>query len=238
MEAGLAQVVGEVGGRFSAETTQFLLCLASAKMRDVPQLLQRGVDEAATARASAFFLHDRDCSSGVDGHTPSVHEVLGGGGGWATCVSPAQKKKKVGCAADGTPHILQERARSSCEPTPPNTTVAVWERKHTWQYLQQHANATCWSSPCESCRCSEGASMEWRLQQESSVAVRNSFQQSTFLCSTTQAAETCGVATVAVEGQESLMHRGMFPQSSVLKAADVTQLQHIDPVATVSPACV
>ena len=66
----------------SDETAQFLRGLASAKVRDVPQILQGRAHAAwmrrwSSARAFALSLLDRDCSTGVDGHTPSVHEVLG-----------------------------------------------------------------------------------------------------------------------------------------------------------------
>ena len=81
-------LAGEVGGRFSDETAQFLRGLASAEVRDVPQILQGRAHAAwmrrwssilacAAARAFALSLLDRDCSTGVGGHTRSVHEVLG-----------------------------------------------------------------------------------------------------------------------------------------------------------------
>ena len=87
-QARLVVLAGEVGGRFSDETAQFLRGLASAKVPDVPQILQGRAHAAwmrrwssilacAAARAFALSLLDRDCSTGVDGHTPSVHEVLG-----------------------------------------------------------------------------------------------------------------------------------------------------------------
>ena len=86
--ARLVVLAGEVGGRFSDETAQFLRGLASATVRDVPQILQgrahatwmrrwSSILACAAARAFALSLLDRDCSTGVDGHTPSVHEVLG-----------------------------------------------------------------------------------------------------------------------------------------------------------------
>ena len=86
-EARYPELVGN-GGRFSDETAQFLRGSASAKVRDVPQILQGRAHTAwmrrwssilscAAARAFALSLLDRDCSIGVDGHTPSVHEVLG-----------------------------------------------------------------------------------------------------------------------------------------------------------------
>ena len=86
--ARLVVLAGEVGGRFSDETAQFLRALASAKVREVPQLLQGRAHAAwlrrwsamlacAAARAYALSLLDRDCSAGVDGPTPSMHEVLG-----------------------------------------------------------------------------------------------------------------------------------------------------------------
>ena len=81
-------LAGEVGGRFSSETAQFLQDLAKAKDREVPQLL-KGRALAAwiirwssmltcpTARAFAISLLEGDSSEGVDGPTPSVHAVLG-----------------------------------------------------------------------------------------------------------------------------------------------------------------
>ena len=86
--ARLVVLAGEVGGRFSGETASFLLFLAAAKVRGVPELLQGRALAAwlsrwgsmlacAAARAFALSLLDRDCSAGVDGPTPSVHEVLG-----------------------------------------------------------------------------------------------------------------------------------------------------------------
>ena len=86
--ARLVVLAGEVGGRFSEETASFLRGLAAAKVRDVPEFLQGRARAAllrrfgsmlacAAARAFALSLLDRDCSAGVDGPTPSVHEVLG-----------------------------------------------------------------------------------------------------------------------------------------------------------------
>ena len=86
--ARLVVLAGEVEGRFSAETAQFLRGLASAKVRDVPQFLEGrfyvawmrrwgSILACAAAWAFALSLLDRDSSAGVDGHTPYVHEVLG-----------------------------------------------------------------------------------------------------------------------------------------------------------------
>ena len=89
-DRGRAQLVvlaGEVGGRFSAETAQFLTGLASAKVRELPELLRGRAHAAwlrrwssllacAAARAFALSLLDRDTSAGVDGPTPSAQEVV------------------------------------------------------------------------------------------------------------------------------------------------------------------
>ena len=75
-DRGLAQLVvlaGEVGGRFSAETAQFLTGLASAKVRELPELLRGRAHAAwlrrwssllacAAARAFVLSLLERDLS--------------------------------------------------------------------------------------------------------------------------------------------------------------------------------
>ena len=69
-----------------AETAQFLSELASAKVRDLPEALQGDAARAwhkrwssilscAAAKSFALSLQDR-APTGVDGHTPSVHEVI------------------------------------------------------------------------------------------------------------------------------------------------------------------
>ena len=85
-DRGRAQLVvlaGEVGGRFSAKTAQFLTGLASAKVRELPVLLRGRAHAAwlrrwsamlacaAAARAFALSLLEMDTSGGVDGPTPS-----------------------------------------------------------------------------------------------------------------------------------------------------------------------
>ena len=86
--ARLVVLAGEVGRRFSGETSAFLRSLAAAKVRDVPELLQGRARAAwlrrwgamlacAAARAFALSLLHRDCSAVVDGPTPAIHEVLG-----------------------------------------------------------------------------------------------------------------------------------------------------------------
>ena len=86
--ARLVVLAGKVGGRFPEETASSLRGLAAPKVRDVPELLQGRARAAwlrrwgsmlacAAARAFALSLLDRDCSAGVDGPIPSVHEVLG-----------------------------------------------------------------------------------------------------------------------------------------------------------------
>ena len=84
--ARLVVLAAEVGGRWSAETAQFLSELASAKVRDLPEALQGDAARAwhkrwssilscAAAKSFALSLQDR-APTGVDGHTPSVHEVI------------------------------------------------------------------------------------------------------------------------------------------------------------------
>ena len=70
------------------ETASVLRGLASVKVRDVPQILQGGAHATwmrlwssilacAVVRAFVLSFLDRICSTGVDGPTPSVYEVLG-----------------------------------------------------------------------------------------------------------------------------------------------------------------
>ena len=84
-DRGRAQLVvlaGEVGGRFSAEAAQFLTGLASAKVRELPELLRGRAHPAwlrrsssllacAAARAFALSLLERDTSWMVPPGTPS-----------------------------------------------------------------------------------------------------------------------------------------------------------------------
>ena len=84
--ARLIVLAAEVGGRFSAETSQFLRGMASAKVRGLPQVLQGRAHAGwvrrwsamlgcTAARAFAVSLLDR-VPAGVDGPEPSVHEVM------------------------------------------------------------------------------------------------------------------------------------------------------------------
>ena len=84
--ARLVVLAAEVGGRWSAETAQFLSELASAKVRDLPEELQdeaalawhkrwSSVVSCAAAKSFALSLLDQ-APTGADGQTPSVHEVL------------------------------------------------------------------------------------------------------------------------------------------------------------------
>ena len=87
--ARLVVLAGEVGGRFSSETAQFLQDLTNANVREVPHLLKGRAHSAwirrcsfmlacAAARAFAISLLEGDSSVGAEGPTPSVHAVLGG----------------------------------------------------------------------------------------------------------------------------------------------------------------
>ena len=80
-------LAGEVGGRFSTETAQFLSDLAWAKTQGVSDLLRGRARSAwtrrwsamlgcAAARAFATSLLDGGASVGVDGPTPSLAEVM------------------------------------------------------------------------------------------------------------------------------------------------------------------
>ena len=85
--ARLVVLAGEVGGRFSTETAQFLSDLAWAKTQGVSDLLRGRARSAwtrrwsamlgcAAARAFATSLLDGGASVGVDGPTPSLAEVM------------------------------------------------------------------------------------------------------------------------------------------------------------------
>ena len=80
-------LAGEVGGRFSAETAQFISSLAWAKTRGMSNLLRRRATCAwtrgrsallscAAGRAFASSLLDSKASAGVDGAIPNVQEML------------------------------------------------------------------------------------------------------------------------------------------------------------------
>ena len=88
-EGGRARLVvlaAEVGGRWSDETADFLCQLAWAKVRELPEDLQRDGRRAwlrrwqkllGCAAAKSFALSLLDLSpSGCDGEVPSVHEVI------------------------------------------------------------------------------------------------------------------------------------------------------------------
>ena len=78
--ARLVVLAGEIGGRFSSETAQFLNALASAKVRDSPLVLKGRIHAALVrrcteARSYALSLLDK-VASGADGPSPSMNEVL------------------------------------------------------------------------------------------------------------------------------------------------------------------
>ena len=70
--ARLVILAGEVGGRWSPETTHFLRALAVAKARDVPSILQASVEVAWFRRWRAFA----DSLLEVRGDVPSSHDVV------------------------------------------------------------------------------------------------------------------------------------------------------------------
>ena len=86
--AKLVVLAGEMAGRWSEETASFLRQLVKAWARSEPPVLQKRAEQAwrlrwgsllacAAARAFACSLLEKRVSGGVDGDTPSVHEVLG-----------------------------------------------------------------------------------------------------------------------------------------------------------------
>ena len=86
--ARLLVLAGEVGGRWSSETSSFLTSLACAKAREAPAGMQGSAQAAwrrreattlscAAARAYALSLLELRVSPGADGHVPNVHEVVG-----------------------------------------------------------------------------------------------------------------------------------------------------------------
>ena len=89
-EGGRARLVvlaAEVGGRWSAETAQFLTALAKVRAQEVPLVLQGRAESAwvrrwsailacTATRAFAMSLSDRRPVSGSDAVVPSVSEVM------------------------------------------------------------------------------------------------------------------------------------------------------------------
>ena len=84
--ARLVVLAGEIGGRFSSDTAQFLRCLASDKVRSTPLILKGRIHAAlirrwsamlgcSAARSYALSLIDK-VPAGVDGPSPSANEVL------------------------------------------------------------------------------------------------------------------------------------------------------------------
>ena len=78
---------GEVGERWSAETTSFLGLLAKARAQSETLLVRRRDEQAwrirwgsvlacAAARAFAASLLEQRVSVGSDGNTPASHEVV------------------------------------------------------------------------------------------------------------------------------------------------------------------
>ena len=85
--ARLVVLACEVGGRWSEETNNFLLQLAKAKVRGVPQPLKssakqswlwrwRSILACAAAKAFAQSLLEQRGGTGVDGPIPSLSEVM------------------------------------------------------------------------------------------------------------------------------------------------------------------
>ena len=83
----LVVLAAEVGGRWSAETAQFLTALAKARAQEVPSVLQGRAETAWVRRWSAILactatsafamsLLDRRPVSGSDAIVPSVSEVM------------------------------------------------------------------------------------------------------------------------------------------------------------------
>ena len=78
---------GEVAGRWSEETASFLRQLARARARSEPPVLQKRAEQAWRLRWGCWHVQqhvlslvhsgEERVSGGVDGDTPSVHEVLG-----------------------------------------------------------------------------------------------------------------------------------------------------------------
>ena len=86
--ARLVVVAGEVAGRWSEEAASFMRQLAKARARSEPPVLVKRAEQAwrlrwfsmlacTAARAFAGSLLDRRLALGVDGVSPSVHDVVG-----------------------------------------------------------------------------------------------------------------------------------------------------------------
>ena len=84
--ARLLVLAGEVGGRWSEETRDFLNQLARGKVRHEPAVMKRRVRQAwrmrwqailscSAAKAFAASLLELRGGSGADGDTPPSHEV-------------------------------------------------------------------------------------------------------------------------------------------------------------------
>ena len=85
--AKLVVLAGEVAGRWSEEAVSFIRHLAKARARAEPRILQMRAEQGwrlrwcsllscAAARAFASSLLEQRGPGGVDGATPSVHQVL------------------------------------------------------------------------------------------------------------------------------------------------------------------
>ena len=85
--ARLVVIAGEVGGRWSQETQEFLWCLACEKSKASPKLLQESVRAGwyrrwccllacSVAKAVASSLVEQRGSPGSGDQVPSAHEVL------------------------------------------------------------------------------------------------------------------------------------------------------------------
>ena len=83
--ARLVVFAGEVGGRWSGETSKFLRLLAEAKARAEPPILRRRVClegqvgailSCAAARAFACSLLNLRGGPAAGGDTPAAHEVM------------------------------------------------------------------------------------------------------------------------------------------------------------------
>ena len=85
--ARLVVLAGELGGRWSPETSSFLSQLARAKSRHEPRILRQRVQQAwrsrwqailscAAAKAFARSLLELRTTAGADGDTPASHDVL------------------------------------------------------------------------------------------------------------------------------------------------------------------
>ena len=86
-EHDIVVIAGEVGGRWSQETKDFLWCLACEKSKSSPRLLQGSARvgwyrrwccllACSTAKAVACSLAGHRGSLGSGDQVPSAHEVL------------------------------------------------------------------------------------------------------------------------------------------------------------------